>query len=161
MKFPPTINQRIIDEIVGRMILKVMFLTHYLMNMSLEWQDVARWNQMIASYVIPQTTVPEIVSIHRRNVTLSWEAVYYPSGQDQTKYGVNITICLADTVLQSQYQGLLSLTSAVDDNKVPGCRVVTKEKKDLITTNFNEDTDTRVLLTHIRDLQPSMNYKFR
>ena len=120
---------------------------------------------MISSLVIPQTPVPAILDIHRRNLTMSWEAVYYPASRDQTKYGVNITICRAEVVLPSQTQGLLSSSSSLDDDKVPECLVVTKDKRDLIQVNkisgSSEEYIPQIVSTTIRSLQPSVNYKIR
>lgn len=118
---------------------------------------------MISAYVIPQPPVPSIVEIHRRNVTLAWETSYFPSPQDQTKYGVNITICNADSVLQSQTLGLLSVSSSVEDSLVSGCIVVIREKKDLVlqSQKLQDDLESRIVVTTIQNLQPSMSYKFR
>jgi hypothetical protein len=123
---------------------------------------------MISSLVIPQTPVPDILQIHRRNITLSWEAVYYPTSQDQTRYGVNITICRADVVLPSQAQGLLQATTSSDDNQVTHCTVITKDKHDLIQMKSLQLSATKeedllpIVFTHVSNhLQPSVNYKIR
>jgi hypothetical protein len=124
---------------------------------------------MIASLVIPQTPSPEIIDIHRRNLTLVWEAVYYPSPQDKTSYGVNITVCQADVVIASQAQGLLSVTSSSDDDKVSQCHVITKEKKQLSEVNKvpsspgeeEEEYHPQILSTPLRDLNASAEYQIR
>jgi hypothetical protein len=161
--------QRTIEGIVGKMIFEVTVSNtlplHIFDFYSLGWQDTARWNQMISSLVMPQTPTPDILQIHRRNVTLSWEAVYYPTSQDKTRYGVNITICSAEIVLSSQRKGLLSSSSSLEDEKVSNCFVILKEKSDLIQVNkFSENSEDyipQIVSTHVQGLQPSVNYKIR
>jgi hypothetical protein len=121
---------------------------------------------MIASLVMPQTPLPEITELHRRNLTLVWEAVYYPSSRDKTAYGVNITVCRSDVVIASQAQGLLPLASSLDDDKVSHCRIVTKEKQNLLEVLPTEGEDKeayrpQILSTHLQDLDPSVEYRIR
>ena len=88
------------------------------------WQENSRWNFLISSLTIPQPPRPAVTSVGRTNTTLRWETPYLPDQQDRTKFGVNLTVCLASSAEAAEASGLLGSRSALMDHTVEGCRVV-------------------------------------
>ena len=121
---------------------------------------------MISSMVIPPNPLPNIIQIQRKNVTLSWEAIYFPSPEDKTKYGVNITICQSNAVLSGKSRGEFSQTFSLGDEKIPNCFVVVKERNDLIEIKNYETYEIDqisqlAISTTVYNLKSSTEYQIR
>lgn len=116
---------------------------------------------MISSMVIPPNPTPNIIEIHRKHVVLSWEAVYYPTSQDKTKYGVNITICHARIFSSDKISNEISQTSSLGDENIKDCFVVVKEKNDLIEINNFQKKDQIKISTVVNNLNSSTEYQIR
>jgi hypothetical protein len=91
---------------------------------------------------------------------------YLPSSQDQTKFGVNLTVCLAGAVTTAVGKGLLPSTSSIDDENVDGCKVYNLERKTLrenidVAASSIADTNVVYFQADILDLKPQTSYLAR
>jgi hypothetical protein len=130
----------------------------------LDWQETSKWNFLISSLTIPQPPVPSLTSIGRKNVTLEWLTPYLPSSQDQTKFGVNITICLASALTTAADQ--VSSTTSQNDESIKGCVVHSLDQK-LLRRNIDlaasalSDSPVVFLQADLFNLLPQTSYQIR
>jgi len=58
-----------------------------------EWQDLSKWNLLVASLTLPMPTMPRIVSTGRGNATISWHSSYTAASADKVDFGFNLLYC--------------------------------------------------------------------
>lgn len=58
-----------------------------------EWQETNQWNTLVSALTMPRPPTPQVVSVGRTNVSLSWISPFLPLASDTTRFGFNITIC--------------------------------------------------------------------
>jgi hypothetical protein len=110
--------------------------------------------------------VPSVASIGRRNVTLEWMSPYLPSPEDQTKFGVNITICLASALTAAATQGSLSSTTSARDDEIDGCVIHSRDSKTFrknidVAASALIDSSVVYFLADIANLLPQTAYQVR
>ena len=95
---------------------------------------------------------------------MHWITPYLPESQDKTKFGVNITVCLVDSVEKGQEAGLLSSRSAAQDKDVDGCQVLSVSREDLHekkVEDLRSDTPQTTFSYVVKGLDTDTSYMFR
>lgn len=58
-----------------------------------DWQDLSKWNLLVASLTLPMPSMPRIVSTGRDNATISWHSSYTATSADKVDFGFNLLYC--------------------------------------------------------------------
>jgi len=132
-----------------------------------EWQDLSKWNLLVASLTLPMPSMPIIVSIGRDNVTISWHSSFTAATVDKVNFGFKLLYCknTPDTFqIEEMTLPYHKPTAALDVN----CNISSYSRS---LHNLRESIDIEALKisglellsfqVDLKDLQPSTTYQVR
>lgn len=132
-----------------------------------DWQDLSKWNLLVASLTLPMPSMPRIVSIGRDNATINWHSSYTAASADKVDFGFNLLYCRnapdafhIESILLSYHKP----TAGVDTN----CNISSFSRS---LGNLRESIDIEALKAsgieflsfevNLKHLMPSTTYQVR